>query len=107
MEQIEPYSLTRKDIVGSVGKGWKNIVSELFDEVKLADPECRVVQVKEKFGGLRFYVENVTNTKVYDLISEAEGYASETCEICSKPAHIQSLNGWLKCICNECKAKHQ
>lgn len=39
----------------SVGQGWHPILERLF----LAKPEwIRVVQVKEKFGGLRFYIDD-------------------------------------------------
>jgi len=57
-------------------------------------------QVKEKFGGLRFYMTSATN-EMYDLISKAENKASETCEACGQPGEERN-GGWVLTLCDEC-----
>lgn len=57
------------------------------------------VQVKEKFGSLRFYIHG-GNDEQYALISFAERMSERTCEVCGKPGKINKI-GWLSCRCKE------
>lgn len=59
-----------------------------------------IVQIKEKFGSLRFYVRN-SNERVYTLIGFAESMASRTCEVCGKPGTMDSIGGWSKTHCED------
>jgi hypothetical protein len=72
--------------------GWFEMILMLSEAVeKLAREKQRqgvdeeelpiVIQVKEKFGGLRFYVQNASE-EIYDLISKAEQSSYGICEIC-------------------------
>lgn len=55
----------------AVGEGWKEIVTSLCEKLDaLRLPDLKVVQVKEKFGGLRFYVHD-GNEEAEALIREA------------------------------------
>ena len=56
-------------------------------------------QVKEKYGTLRFYV-NQYGKPVDGWIDEAEKQSEETCEVCGKPGKLNS-RGWLSCLCDE------
>jgi len=58
-----------------------------------------VVQVKEKFGTLRFYADNASNEQ-YDLINEAEKLSETTCEVCGKKGQLRG-NGWYYVACDE------
>lgn len=60
-----------------------------------------VVQVKEKFAGLRFYISGGTE-KIFDLIHEAEEESYRTCEKCGKPGVVRIRGGWYKCLCEDC-----
>lgn len=70
------------------------------------DPQLPVaVQVKEKFGGLRFYV-NFSTPRIEELIREAEEKADRTCETCGNPGKRKNTNtNWVLTICPECEAK--
>lgn len=62
-------------------------------------------QVKEKFGGLRFYLGPVLvkyDEQVYQWIEEAEAEAEKTCENCGKPGKPNST-GWIITLCDGCK----
>ena len=61
-----------------------------------------VVQVKEKFGGLRFYVHS-GNDKTYDAIHHAERLSYYICEQCSMMKGTMSYQlGWISTLCPAC-----
>ncbi len=60
-----------------------------------------VVQVKEKFAGLRFYSSG-GNNKISELIDEAELKSEGICEGCGAPGKIRS-SGWMRTLCDECE----
>lgn len=62
------------------------------------------VQVKEKFGGLRFYV-NGANDKQYELIDFAESLSLTTCEVCGKKGK-RNRSGWITTRCKEHRSKN-
>ena len=83
----------------SVGAGWAGLVDHLF-ELKPAD--TLVVQVKEKFGGLRFYVDH--STDMYNLlVSRAEADSLTICERCGAREGVTCEGGWLKTLCASCR----
>jgi len=66
------------------------------------DPRLpKVVQVKEKFSTLRFYIDN-GNEKIDELIQEAEKKASETCEVCGQAGSLNRDQNWIVTICDPC-----
>jgi len=88
------------------GDGWFKIIDELSS--KLEPFQCaEVCQVKQKFGGLRFYIDfnpspdEETRNKIYDLIYEAEERSTTICERCGEPGKIRT-NGWLRTLCDAC-----
>ena len=58
-----------------------------------------VVQVKEKFGTLRFYVIGATDAQ-YNYISFAEAMSGRICETCGKPGKRLG-RGWIYTSCEE------
>jgi hypothetical protein len=84
------------------GEGWGDIIYNLCKELEALQPNLIIFQIKEKFGGLRFYTQG--HTKQSDqLIRKAEEEAWHTCEVCGKPGSNFSDKGWLKVRCEECK----
>lgn len=57
-------------------------------------------QVKEKFGGLRFYMTCGTG-EIFDLIDGAEALSYETCEECGSPGESRDT-GWIRTLCDLC-----
>ena len=60
--------------------------------------EYRILQIKEKFGGLRWYT-NAAPQEVHDIVSKYEALSERTCIICGKPATMIS-KGWISPYCD-------
>lgn len=96
------------------GDGWYDLIYELSSKLealiqkfKDEDPSDvkdyglpRAAQVKEKFGGLRFYMTSGTDG-MFDLIEEAEGKSNVICEWCGNPGE-QNGSGWIRTLCDDC-----
>jgi hypothetical protein len=59
-------------------------------------------QVKEKFGGLRFYMSLGTTPEMLACIKKAEELSFKTCEVCGNPGHIID-SSWVKVRCEDCE----
>lgn len=87
-----------------VGDGWLPIIDKLCTAIQERIIEkglsqLHAVQIKEKFGGLRFYTD-ANYDDFRDLILAAENEAYKTCEECGKPGTLRT-NGWMKTACDE------
>ncbi len=113
----------------AVGPGWWPIVEALCKQIQshttwinehrerlLANNPHSVVipdrvepvtvrQIKEKFGGLRFYYDG-GDLYVRGLVAMAESWASQSCEECGKPGRTRD-GGWIKVLCDEHEAERQ
>lgn len=69
--------------------------------------DYRVVQVKEKFGGLRWY-DNGAPSSIYrelqDVIDKYEELSYHTCICCGRPA-TKISQGWISPFCDRCAGK--
>ena len=79
--------------------GWNIIIKNLIEDLIELGWDKKIVQVKEKFGGLRFYVVSGSD-EIYDRISTAEKESYETCETCGEKGELR-LVGWYKTLCNK------
>lgn len=98
-----------------VGKGWWPILEILcaniqhhidhcnsqYENQKQGTPVQQVVavQIKEKFGGLRFYY-NGGDDVIQGMIYMAESWANHVCEECGSPA-TKKTSGWIKTVCDK------
>jgi hypothetical protein len=99
----------------AVGPGWWPILESLCTNIQHhidwknkkeeVVPQVTVEQIKEKFGGLRFYYQGGDDT-VYGLVRMAESWADQTCEECGKPGTSRN-GGWIKTLCDEHEAERQ
>ena len=85
--------------------GWFDLIWSLCEDLeKIAkdeDFELEVFQVKEKFGGLRFYIDEGT-VSIHERIKKAENKSYEICEVCGKPGRIDDSRRWVRTLCEEC-----
>lgn len=91
----------------NVYAGWQPIIEQLHADLLALDPDYTVEQIKEKFGGLRYYVSmNLVpnHDEAYRLIAEAEEKSETVCEFCGELGKPRSPNGrgWIKTTCDAC-----
>lgn len=94
-------TITREEAKKCIGKGWGSLIDRLYDN---KPSDTKVYDVKEKFGGLRFYVGGATK-KYYKLIDKMETKSFKICEFCGNPGKPNSENYWIKTVCDECNVK--
>ena len=87
-----------EDALSCVGEGWSKLVTKAYKAC--AENDVCILQIKEKFGGLRFYVGSAPN-EVLDIITEMEKKSVKTCEICGDVGKIRSVS-WLTTLCDKC-----
>lgn len=105
-----------------IGEGWWQIVRNLCSNIqshidwknetratllkdnpynhKIPDQveQVYVAQIKEKFGGLRFYYEGGDAT-IDGMVTMAEAWAANTCEECGAPG-VSRSGGWIRTLCD-------
>jgi hypothetical protein len=86
-----------EDLLSCVGKGWSKILTSLIEDLFKLGWDGEVAQVKEKFGGLRFYI-GAASQEVHDRIHEAENESYKTCEVCGAPGKLTN-HGWIRTLC--------
>lgn len=83
--------------------GWYNIIDGLCRGIQnRCDsgkcPQVVAAQIKEKFGGLRFYYDG-GDEFVSSLVSSAEHLSYKTCEVCGNVGEVRD-GGWIKTLCD-------
>lgn len=118
---VEKYPLIFKDRYGSMqdtamcwgfscGDGWYYLIDTLCDtiqshidnSIKFNNKEISqvvAVQVKEKFGTLRFYY-NGGDDYIDGAVMLAELLSGKICDKCGNPGKLRD-GGWVRTLCNE------
>lgn len=104
------------------GPGWAGLYQPLIDLCNIYN--VKIGQIKEKFGGLRFYTLEA-DPRLDQLIAAAENASEHTCENCglntvamnyprlvhhAYPKGITLMrdgtwSGWIKTYCDPCRDK--
>lgn len=90
------------------GDGWIGLLDRLCGYLQyLTDkrqmPQVVAMQIKEKFGGLRFYIGGANDIQ-HEIISFAEDLSYSICEWCGNPGEKRG-GGWLRTLCDSCAEK--
>ena len=109
------YSSTELDMLPN---GWRKRfgedickeLNELFKKssVKHFNRKYFIVQIKEKYGTLRWYDNGVPEDifqEYLDIINKYEELSGKTCIECGEDAKIIELNGLYEPLCEECLEK--
>jgi len=90
------------------GDGWYQIIDSLCANIqnhidwqeKMGNEIAQVVavQVKEKFGTLRFYYDG-GDDYIDGMVRMAESWSAVACEECGSPG-TQNSQGWIKTLCD-------
>ena len=120
MNADEKIAEVRKqlDTDGYVGfdvcPGWVDLVWKCHRKLVDVVPDYKLVQVKEKFGGLCFYVTlnaEADTGKAREIIRFYEQMSYETCEECGTTVDVStgtldgSQFGWVRTMCDPCRLK--
>jgi len=101
IQQTNPYKYEL-----AVGDGWYKLIYELVHDIRINDLKkgdwiTKATQVKEKFGGLRFYVTG-TSDKNWALIRNAEQKSYGVCEETGSEVEVGTWNnGWVRTMCRK------
>lgn len=91
---------------------WKSLTGKKADEYKYKpisriDEMPTIGQIKEKFGGLRFYTNGLPS-QIYDeikgIIEMGESMSFHICEECGNKGRPNN-DGWITTLCDECRGK--
>lgn len=104
-----------------VPKGWLPIVDLLCSSIQnyidhsskwnkelekfTNPPQVTCIQMKEKFGGLRFYT-NGHDEIVEGMIEMAEYMCDNTCQDCGSTSNVGVTTGWISILCQNCVQAH-
>jgi hypothetical protein len=83
----------------AVDKGWYPLIKSLIEDLIALGWDKQVCQVKEKFGGLRFYI-NAGSDEVFNRITKAERDSYNICEMCGEKGEIRMDLGWHLTLCD-------
>lgn len=86
-----------KKHLANIGPGWQSIVAPVLEDIDRKGGA--ILQVKEKFGGLRIYTQGGDYEAISEMIRGAESAVSHICEECGKVGSLVNRNGWLKTAC--------
>jgi hypothetical protein len=87
------------------GAGWFDLIFRLCEDIEKTNPKnFKVEQVKEKFGGLRFYYSGGSQ-QVNDLVNKAECDSYNICENCGTRENVTSEGSWILTLCKTCREK--
>lgn len=93
-----------EDLRHSIPDGWLNTFGEmLVDEVNSVAPDSKVIEAKEKYGGLRLSLETKHNyEEVIGIVDKYEVLSQNICAICGKPDVKITNAGWIYPLCKKC-----
>lgn len=92
--------------------GWRGLIDGLVHVLSKFECDITVEQVKEKFGGLRFYVYIDSNAHEHDAlhghrwIETAEEASFLLCYVCGAGVTHQGSGSWVRFFCAEHDTHH-
>lgn len=102
LAEVKLESSYRKGYIirgAAVGDGWLPMVKELILKLIDAGWNKQLSDIKEKFGGLCFYIGGGTD-EIFDIIEEYEEKSYSICEECGEPGELRK-GGWWKTLCDK------
>ena len=115
MEKTYPKMFQGKYGGFAVGKGWYPILERLCKNIQQhiewanqkeeVCPQVVVEQIKEKFGGLRFYYQG-GDEQIHGMVRMAESWADIACEECGGIGKRRG-GGWIRTLCDKHEAERQ
>ncbi len=94
--------------LSEINMGWSEIIKTAVAELEAIGKADQIVQVKEKFGGLRIYL-NEYSDEINAIVRKAEKAAAQVCQMCGSndEVKIRSTGGWCRAECEACDAERR
>jgi len=93
------------------GDGWTGLLISLSEAITKLDPNgnIKASQVKQKFGGLRFYYWGIANSheianKISKIVHKYEDNSYKVCEDCGNKGSLRKYLPWVQTLCDKCYA---
>lgn len=84
------------------GNGWLPMIQKCIEELIAIGWNKEIIQIKEKFGGLRFYTNGLTE-EGHAIVQKYEELSYRICELCGSQENVNvSTQGWIRTLCNKC-----
>jgi hypothetical protein len=97
--KLESNPITDSDFF-EVDSGWFPLIKDLITDLVELGWNKEVCQVKEKFGGLRFYI-NDGSDEVFNRIHKSEKESLTICEITGKVGELRTDISWFRTLSDE------
>jgi hypothetical protein len=96
------YHLHKSPIVNrrnfSISNGWLGPLQRLFEVLISLGWDKNFLQVKQKFGGMSIFLDNIPENG-YQFIIDTEKESFKICEVCGEPGDQHKINNWVYCLC--------
>lgn len=111
---VEPWREPGSNWFDGLPGGWSDVIHEHLLELDVLvrrNPawDVNVLQVKEKYGELRVYVdvEGAGSPddleRFYDLVEEMEEETGRVCCYCGTREGVRGYGGWIRYACPSCE----
>lgn len=93
--------LTVEDILKQCPEGWQGRVKKFLTT---CPPDTKILQIKEKFGQLRLYIQGTP--EAYQLANATERECDSLCQACGEPGVLCTRpTNWISTYCPTCMEK--
>ena len=99
MKPLVKY-LSEEDAVQCVGKGWEQLVRKVYNAKAGMGITVGIIQVKEKWGGLRIYTDYY-DAELEKTIRQVGEESTRTCHDCGVPAGLVKKGTWYQTLCEK------
>lgn len=98
----------KSSISFDINDGWLQILHDCFEEMFLTGWNGELLQVKEKFGGLRIYLSGYY-PEIEEIIIKYSKLSYTVCERCSTTENVESRSsfGWSLTLCPTCRQEYE
>lgn len=86
-----------------VGPGWGKLIEAAW---YILPRDAHISQIKEKFGGLRLYIDHMDVSAIHVILSSLEHYSEVICENCGEWGKNSPVNGWWTTLCDSCRKRN-
>lgn len=103
---LAKYEIPNPPCFSDLPDGWVGIVDELISDLIELGWNKDLQQVKEKFGGLRFYIgggeyDDDVWQAIQDRTEEASVESTYTCEVCGEEGERKTIGGYIQTLCTD------